>query len=148
MTPSNSISNIPVGKKNYHCPVSLNFPVLSASDNPRKTRIAHVLKSEECLKYMKERKQEEAENREKRGQGNLEKKRLRNEERKRKSEELAGKRAEGPQATSKQTRGTMRKSEGECINTNRKKNRLDNTVFLDLCCVFFGSYDEDAGTDR
>ena len=34
------------------------------------------------------------------------------------------------------------------INTNRKKNSLDNTVFSDLCCVCFGSYDEDAGTDR
>ena len=143
-----------------------------------------LLTSEECLKILKEkeRKREEAENREKFRQENLEKKRLRDEERKRKSEKLARKRADREaakavkeaekeaikaakeaqkaakkaekvsklvlQATSKQTKGTKRKAEGECINTNRKKNHLDSIVFSDLCCVCFGSYDEDAGNGR
>ena len=39
-----------------------------------------------------------------------------------------------PQATLKQTRCTTRKSEGECINTNRNQNRLD-IIVIQICVV-------------
>ena len=30
----------------------------------------------------------------------------------------------------------------------KKLSRVDSSVFTDLCCVCFGSYQEDAGTER
>ena len=118
-----------------------------------------MLTSDECLQILKEKeqkKQEEA----KRLEERLEKKRQREEEKKRKDAERAQKKAEREAAkaereaakvgskTTVKTRGKAKRKTDEGGASCSKKARLDTAVNSDLCCVCFGSYEEDAGTDR
>ncbi len=45
-------------------------------------------------------------------------------------------------------RGSKRQAQDIVSSRRTKKNKIDSTVFSDICCVCLGNYDDDAGTDR
>ena len=67
-----------------------------------------------------------------------------------KAAERAAKGAARKVSERKQTRaGNKRKASGrESESPKKKRSNVDVTVFTDVCCVCFGSYEDDAGTDR
>ena len=151
----------------------LNLPsnIRKAGSKTPNTGRARVLTSDECLRLLKEKEEKKKQvqvEKEKRKMDRELKKKHREEEQKQKAEEKAKKAAEREAAkakkeaaraeknaaktkttTSKATSGTKR-----CCPTNQrqaqKKARceIDETVHENLCCVCFGSYDEDIGTGR
>ena len=97
----------------------------------------------------------------------LEKKKQREEEKRCKDAERAQKKAEREAAkaereaakaereaakvrtkTAVKTRGKAKRKADEGESSCSKKAKLDTAVQSDTCCVCFGSYEEDAGTDR
>ena len=122
--------------------------------------------SAECVQALKDKekkKQEEAEQKAKRLEERLKKKKQKEEEFHRKKEETTRKKAEREAArvekeaaklAAKTKRDTaklpvpvkrrLRDGKESC----KKRSRVDSSVFTDLCCVCFGSYQEDAGTER
>ena len=142
----------------------LNMPM--QSEILRKTGRARVLTSAECVQALKDKenkKQEEAEQKAKRLEERLKKKKQKEEKFHRKKEETARKKAEREAArvekeaaklAAKTKRDTaklpvpvkrrLRDGKESC----KKRSRVDSSVFTDLCCVCFGSYQEDAGTER
>ena len=45
-------------------------------------------------------------------------------------------------------RGSKRQAQDIVSSRRTKKNKIDSTVFSDICCVCLGNYDDYAGTDR
>ncbi len=45
-------------------------------------------------------------------------------------------------------RGSKRQAQDIVSSGRTKKNKIDSTVFSDICCGSLGNYDDDAGTDR
>ncbi len=45
-------------------------------------------------------------------------------------------------------RGSKRQAQDIVSSRRTKKNKIDSTVFSDICCVCLGNYDDDADTDR
>ena len=142
----------------------LNIPM--QSEIPRKTGKARVLTSAECVQALKDKekkKQEEAEQKAKRLEERLKKKKQKEEEFHRKKEETARKKAEREAArVEKEAAKLEAKTKGDTAKlpvpvkrrlrdgkeSCKKRSRVDSSVFTDLCCVCFGSYQEDAGTER
>ena len=103
------------------------------------------------------KRQEEAEKKAKRLEERLEKKkqrkRCKNAERAQKKAEREAAKAEREAAkvrtkTAVKTRGKAKRKADEGESSCSKKAKLDTAVQSDTCCVCFGSYEEDAGTDR
>ena len=156
-------SDLPSRKRS---PLSNLLNIPKQSEIPRKTGKARVLTSAECVQALKDKekkKQEEAEQKAKRLEERLRKKKQKEEEFHRKKEETARKKAEREAArvekeaaklAAKTKRDTaklpvpvkrgLRAGKESC----KKISRVDSSVFTDLCCVCFGSYQEDAGTER
>ena len=150
----------------------LNLPnIHKAGSKTPSTGRAHVLTSAECLRHLKEKEEKKKQLQEEKERRKVErelKKKQREEEQKQKAIDKAKKAAEREAAkakkeaaraekgaaktktaTSQATSGTKR----HCPTNQRqaqKKARceIDETVHENLCCVCFGSYDEDIGTGR
>ena len=138
-----------------------------------KTGKARVLTSAQCLSILKEKqekKKREAEEKEKRLQERLQKRQEREKEMKRKSEKRAQKAVES-EKVKKQKESSGAKNcvpkrtpiagpeaspcskVSTAVRSARKRLRLDvdtldSTIYSNLCCVCFGSYEEDEGTGR
>lgn len=151
----------------------LNLPknVRKPSTKTPSTGRARVLTSDECLRLLKEKEEKKKQvqmEKEKRKKERELKKKQREEEQKQKAEEKAKKAAEREAAKAKReaaraeknatkaqstTSGTTSGTKRRCPTNQRqaqKKARceLDEMVDDNLCCVCFGSYDEDIGTGR
>ena len=132
----------------------------------KKTGKARVLTSQECLQILKEnqkKKQEAAEMKAKRLEERLEKKKKREEDLQRKKEEKIRKKAEREAAKAEKEAAReaaklkreaaakltgMKRVKSKRGNNTRKKARIEVEVDADICCVCFGSYEDDRGTDR
>ena len=124
------------------------------SEIPRKTGKARVLTSAECVQALKDKekkKQEEAEQKAKRLEERLKKKKQKEEEveetaRKKAEREAVRVEKEAAKLAAKTKRDTaklpvsvkrrLRDGKESC----KKRSRVDYSVFTDLCCVCFGSY--------
>ena len=173
-TPNRSTSNSPKvlmmsnATPNYNLEKSAKRSPLSDLLNSEGVRIvppkpkiakAQVLTSIECMRILKEKqdkKQREAEEKENRKKEREAKKELKEAEKKRKAEERA------KAASQKAKKGTSKHNSNEKvakeptkrttteIRSTRKKQKidLDESIESDLCCVCFGSYDDDLDTTR
>ena len=132
------------------------------SEIPWKTGKARVLTSAECLQALKDKerkKKKEAVQKTLHFEERSQKKNQREEELCRKKEEMARKTAEGEAAmVEKEVAKTKRRTAKLQVREKRKlqnskeslekRPRVNSAVFTDLCCVSFGSYREDTGTER
>ena len=142
-----------------------------------KTGKAHVLTSRECLRLMLEKEEEKKkQEKERRKQKRELKKKQKEEEQKRKAEEKVRKAAEREAAkalkevtkaerqAAKAEREKKKEVQKSCESGKKRqacpvaatprpkrtklKENVDNSINADLCCVCFGSYQEDVGTGR
>ena len=153
----------------------LNLPK-NVLDTKQKTGRARVLTSTECLRLLKEKEEKKKQvelEKERRKQERKLKKQQKEEEQKRKADEKARKATERQALKAKKEAakaereaariekaknkvqnipfkaGTKRCSVGEPRVTRKKaRGDMDATVESDLCCVCFGSYQEDIDTGR
>ena len=113
----------------------------------------------QSLKDKERKKQKEAVQKALHFEERSQKKNQREEELCRKKEEMARKTAEGEAAmVEKEVAKTKRKTAKLQVREKRKlrnskesrkkRPRVNSAVFMDLCCVCFGSYREDTGTER
>ena len=145
----------------------MNLPIRTKGSKP-KTKSARVLTSDECIAILREKedkKKREADEKQKRMEERLLKRKQREEEQKRKQEEKVRKAEERAlkqeekacQAAEKKAQkraktgkhGKDFESNSKIARFSRKKAKLHvDTIQTDLCCVCYGSYAEDEGTDR
>ena len=151
----------------------LNIPRVPSTPKTSKTGRARVLTSNECLRILKEKdekKRQVAEEKEKRKLERELKRKEREHEQKRKAEDRARKAEQRAQEKTRKADEKARKAAERdlskakkaekkvankrdatsTLRQSRKKIRcdLDEPIDTNLCCICFGSYDEDIDTGR
>ena len=148
-TPQKSNSSPPT----KHSPFSdlLNIP---PSTSTPKTGKARVLTSSECLQLLKEKenqKQKVAAEKERRKlERELRKKQREDEQKRKTAEREAAKVKKVEEKQKKSLEKALKRKPTSSMAPRPKRNRargdMDETIHTDLCCICFGTYDEDIDT--